>query len=182
MCGIRFVVPSTLLVVFATVMLAFVIQHIEASAQPLPPPPPPPLAREITLSLNQTAFRTGETLRVGLGVQNPHPAFMADFYFAVLLPDGVTLLFVTSLSPLNGVVTRLDVDPRTFRPLLANVQIPQGLDITLTNFFVYLFGGGEPVGTYTVFAVLTPPGAFNDGYVDPGDLLVIDALPFSFSP
>jgi hypothetical protein len=100
----------------------------------------------------------------------------------VLLPDGVTILFVTSLSPLNGVVTRLDGDPRTFRPLLANVQFPQGLDVTLTDFFVYLSTGGEPLGTYTVFAVLTPPGAFNDGYVDSSDLLVIDARPFSFSP
>jgi hypothetical protein len=141
-----------------------------------------PPSRQMTLSLNQTAFRTGDTLRVGLGVQNPGLAFIADFYFAVLLPDGVTILFVTRLSPLNGVVTRLDADPRTFRPLLANVQLSQGMDITLTDFFVYFFAGGESPGTYTVFAVLTPPGAFNDGYVDPGDLLVIDARPFGFSP
>jgi hypothetical protein len=179
---IRFVVQSNSLVVFATMILAFVIKSIEASAQPLPPPPPPPLSREMTLSLNQMAFRTGDTLRVGLGAQNPDPAFMADFYFAVLLPDGVTILFVTSLSPLNGVVTRLDADPRVFRPLLANVQVSQGMDVTLTDFLVYTFAGGEPAGTYSIFAVLTPPGAFNDGYVDPGDLLVIDAHPFSFSP
>jgi hypothetical protein len=134
------------------------------------------------LSLNQTAFRTGDTIRVGLGARNHGLAFIADFYFAVLLPDGVTVLFVTSLSPLDGVVTRLDADPRTFRPLLANVQLPQGLDVTLTDFFVYSFAGGEAPGAYTVFAVLTPPGAFNDGRVGPGDRLVIDARPFSFSP
>jgi hypothetical protein len=141
-----------------------------------------PPSLEITLSRNQTAFRTGDTLRVGFGARNPDPAFLADFYFGVLLPDGVTVLFVTSLAPLNGVLTRFDGDPRTFRPLLANVQLPQGLDTTLTDFFVYPFAGGEPPGTYTVFAALTPPGAFNDGRVDPGDLLVIDVRPFSFSP
>ena len=178
----RFVVRSNLLVVFATVMLAFVIQGIEASAQPLPPPPPPPLSREITLHLNQTAFRAGDTLRVGLSARNPDEAFMADFYFGVLLPDGVSVLFLTSLSPLNGVLSRLDADARTFPPLLANVQVSQGMNITLTDFLVYTFAGGEPPGTYSVFAVFTPPGAFNDGYVDPGDLLVIDALSFSFSP
>jgi hypothetical protein len=108
------------------------------------------------LSLNQTAFRTGDTLRVGLGARNSGPVFIADFYFAVLLPDGVTVLFVTGLSPLDGVVTRLDADPRTFRPLFANVQLPQGLDVTLADFFVYPFAGGEAPGAYTVFAVLTP--------------------------
>jgi hypothetical protein len=134
------------------------------------------------LSLNQTAFRSRDTLRVGLRAQNPGVPINADFYFGVLLPDGVTVLFVTSLSPLNGVVTRLDADPRTFRPLLASVQLPQGLDTTLMDFFVYPFAGGEAPGTYTVFAALTPPGAFTDGRVDPGDVMVLDARPFSFSP
>jgi hypothetical protein len=92
------------------------------------------------------------------------------------------VLFITSLSPLDGIVTRLDADPRTFRPLLANVQLPQGLDTTLMDFFVYTFAGGETAGTYAVLALLTPPGAFNDGRVDPDDVPVIDVRPFSFSP
>ena len=100
----------------------------------------------------------------------------------MLLPDGVSALFVTSLSPLNGMVRRLDADARTFPPLLANVQLPQGLDTTLTDFLMYPFAGGESPGTYTVFAVLTPPGAFNDGRIDAGDPLVIDVRPFVFTP
>ena len=136
----------------------------------------------LTLSLNQSAFRVGNTLRVGLRAQNLGVPVNADFYFGVLLPDGVTLLFVTSLSPLNGVLTRLDADPRTFRPLLPNAQLPQSLDVTLTDFFVYTFAGGEPAGTYAAFAFFTPPVAFNDGRVDAGDLLVIDVRPFDFNP
>jgi hypothetical protein len=136
----------------------------------------------LTLSLNQSAFRSGNTLRVGLRAQNPGVPVNADFYFGVLLPDGVTALFVTSLSPLNGVVTRLDADPSTFRPLLPDVQLAQGLDVTFTDFFVYTFADGEPAGTYAAFAFFTPPGAFNDGLVDAGDLLVIDARPFGFNP
>jgi hypothetical protein len=136
----------------------------------------------LTLSLNQRVFHLGDTLRVGLRAQNPGVPVTADFYFGVLLPDGVTVLFITSLSPLDGIVTRLDADPRTFRPLLANVQLRQGLDTTLMDFFVYTFGGGETAGTYAVFAFLTPPGAFNDGRVDPDDVPVIDVRPFNFSP
>jgi len=155
---------------------------LTAAELPPPPPPPPPLSREITLGLNQTAFRTGDTLRVGLSARNPEATFIADFYFGVLLPDGVSALFITSLSPLNGVVRRLDADARTFPPLLANVQVSQGLNITLTDFLVYTFAGGEPAGIYSVFAALTPSGAFNDGRIDAGDLLIIDIRPFSFSP
>ena len=137
---------------------------------------------ELTLIPNQSAFHSGDTLRVGLRTQNPGVAVTADFYFGVFLPDGVTVLFITSLSPLDATATRLDADPRTFRPLLANVQLPQGLDTTLADFLVYTFAGGETAGTYAVFALLTPPGAFSDGRVDPGDLPAIDVRPFSFSP
>ena len=168
------------------------LSRLEVGAAELPPPPPPPpppplplpppLSRELTLSLNQTAFRTGETLRVELDAQNPGPAFTADVYVGVLLPDGETVFFITRRSPLQSVVTRLDADPRTFPPLLASVQLPQGLDITLTDFLVYAFGGGELAGTYTAFAFFTPPGAFTDGRMDPDDLVEIDVRPFVFSP
>jgi hypothetical protein len=136
--------------------------------------------RRLTLNLNQMVFRPGDTLRVGVRVQNPDVAVSADFYFVVLQPDG-TAIFVTSLSPLDSVETRLDADPRTFQPLLADVQLPPGLDVTQTDVFMYRFAGGEAPGIYTVFAVLTLPGAFTDGRVDSGDLLALDARPFVFS-
>jgi Domain of unknown function (DUF4277) len=157
-------------------------QLITADLRPPPPPPPPSPSLAMTLSLNQTAFRTSDSLRVALGARNPNPAFTADFYFGVLLPDGVSALFVTSLSPLNGVVSRLDASARTLRTFLANVQLPQGLDTTLTDFLVYTFAGGETAGTYSVFAALTPSGAFDDGRIDAGDLLVLDIRPFVFTP
>ena len=56
--------------------------------------------------------------------------------------------------------------------LSPNVQLAQSLDVTLTDFFVYTFTGGEPTGTYAAIALFTPPGAFDDGRVDgrpPGD-------------
>lgn len=98
------------------------------------------------------------------------------------MPDGVTLVFLTNLSPPAFVVTTLDADPRTFPPLVANVLIPENLDVAIDNIVSFTFTGGEPPGEYLFFAILTPPGAFSDGRVDPGDLLAISAQPFSFNP
>jgi hypothetical protein len=136
----------------------------------------------LTLSLNQTTFRPGDTLHVGLHEESPGLGFTADFYFGILLPDGVTLFFFTSLSPLNGVVTRVDANPQTFQPLIPNVLIPQGVNVTLNDVFVFTFSGSEPLGTYVLFALLTPPSAFTDGRVDAGDILVIDTTSFTTTP
>jgi hypothetical protein len=140
----------------------------------------PPL---LSLSLNQTqaAFRPGDTLMAGLAARNPGTAFSTDFYFGALLPDGLTLVFVTRLSPPEFVVTTLD-DPRAFRPLLTNVLIPEGFETTIPNYFSYIFSGGESPGEYTLFAAASLPGAFSDGGMDPGDIIVIAVQPFSFNP
>ena len=136
----------------------------------------------LTLGLNQAMFRAGETLRVRLGIHHQGPSVTMDVYLGILLPDGVTVFFVTSLAPLDGVVTRLDTDPRTFAPLAASFEFPPELDVTLEDFFVYTFTGGESPGSYTIFTLLTPPGAFTDGQVDAGDLLGLTLQPFTVSP
>jgi hypothetical protein len=66
----------------------------------------------LTLGLNQAMLRAGETLRVRLGIHHQGPSVTTDVYLGILLPDGVTAFFVTSLAPLDGVVTLLDTDPR----------------------------------------------------------------------
>jgi hypothetical protein len=92
------------------------------------------------------------------------------------------VLFVTSLAPLDGVMTRLDADPRTFAPLAASFEFPPGMEATFDDFFVYTFTGGESAGAYTIFTLLTPPGAFADGQVEPGDLLGLTVQPFTINP
>jgi hypothetical protein len=136
----------------------------------------------LTLGLNQVTFRAGETLRVALGIHHPGPSHTADAYLGVLLPDGVTVFFITSLAPLDGVVTRLDADPRTFAPLAACFDFTPGLEVTLADFFVYTFTGGESVGSYAIFTLLTPPGALADGQVETGDLLGLTLQPFTVRP
>ena len=56
----------------------------------------------VTLGLNQATFRAGETLRVALGMHNLGPTVTTDAYLGVLLPDGVTVFFVSSLAPLQS--------------------------------------------------------------------------------
>jgi hypothetical protein len=136
----------------------------------------------LTLGLNQAMFRAGETLRARLGIHHQGPSITTDVYLGILLPDGVTVFFVTSLAPLDGVVTRLDTDPRSFAPLAASFEFPPGLDVTLEDFFVYTFTGSESPGSYTIFTLLTPPGAFTDGQVDAGDLLGLTLQAFTVSP
>jgi hypothetical protein len=136
----------------------------------------------ITLGLNQVKVCPGETLRVALGIHNLGPSVTADAYLGILLPDGVTVLFITHLAPLDGVVTRLDADPRTFTPLAPAYEFLSREDITVEDFFVYTLTGAELPGPYALFTLLTPPGAFADGHVDTGDLLGLTWQPFTISP
>jgi len=136
----------------------------------------------LTLGLNQDVLRPGDTLRIQLGISPPRSSVTADAYLGLLLPDGVTIFFVTRLEPLDGVVTRLDADPRTFAPLAAGHVFPMGSGGNMADFFVYPLTGEESPGAYTIFTLLTPPGAFADGRVDAGDLLGLTLQPFTVSP
>ena len=138
----------------------------------------PVLPPGLTLTLNQSTFTTGQTVRVALRIHQPGPPFTGDFYFGAILPDGQTALF---MSHEGWIQARLD-DPRAFRPLAKNAVLSQGLDLTFDPFFAYTFHGGEAAGIYSFFAALTPPEAFSDGGVEAGDLLALEAKPFRFSP
>jgi hypothetical protein len=59
-----------------------------------------PAAATVGLSLNASAFRTGQRLTLAATVTAGSPSMTADFYVALQLPNG-TLLFLQG----NGVVT-----------------------------------------------------------------------------
>jgi hypothetical protein len=128
----------------------------------------------LALTLNQTAFRPGETLRMDMHLRNPGPMLTTDVYVGVILPDGQTVLWLTNTAPLEGVVTRLDADPRTFTPMLRNASWPAGLDVTQEGYLAYTFTGGEGVGTYHLLVGWTKPGSLADGRIDEGDVLALD--------
>jgi hypothetical protein len=131
---------------------------------------------DLTVFLNQVVVGPGDTLQAGLGGLNVGPAFSADFYFGDIFPDGLTVAFVTTLAPPTFVVTRLDADPRTFPPLLANLLVSDGFvfrDATVLSLTVP--GAGVPTGEHRFFAALTQPDAFKAGVFDPSRIIALDA-------
>ncbi len=134
----------------------------------------------LILDLNQSTFGPGDTLRVALTRRNPGPAFSADLYVGALLPDGMTLIFLTNPMPPTFVASTLLADARTFQPLEANDLVPEGLGLFIEDFVSFTFSGTEPEGPYAVFAAWGRLDAFSDGRFDPGDLHAIAVRSFTF--
>jgi hypothetical protein len=135
----------------------------------------------LAVHLNQASFSPGETLRVDLQAHNPGPILTTDVYVGIILPDGVSTLFLTSLSPLDGVMTTIGSDPRTFAPLLKGVSWPASLDFTQKDSWVYTRNGFEGNGTYHVLVGWTKPNSLADGLIDEGDVLALAWAPFRFT-
>jgi uncharacterized repeat protein (TIGR01451 family) len=135
----------------------------------------------LAIRLNQATFQAGQTLRVTLDLRNPGPILITDVYVGVILPDGQTVLWLTNTAPLEGVVTRLDADPRTFTPMLRNVSWPAGLDATQEDYLTYRFTGGETPGIYHLLVGWTIPGSLDDGRIDEGDVLALAWTPVQFT-
>ena len=129
---------------------------------------------QLSMTVNGTVFQPGDTIRVDLRATNHGAAFEADFYSAIVHPDGVTASFVTNRAPLLTVVRRLDGDAATFPPLASNTSIPQDFDVLLDDFFVHTLSAIEPAGPYGILAVLTSPRALVNSTVEPGEVLAAD--------
>lgn len=141
-----------------------------------------PEAPELTIDLNQETFRTMETLGMSVRFRNGGPAFSADVYIGAVLPDGITVFFLTSLDPPVGVIAELSGDARAFPPLQSGLLIPSGFLVEDDRFVSFTFSGLEATGQYTAFVALARLGALADGRVDPGDLWIVAGHPFTVSP
>jgi hypothetical protein len=136
----------------------------------------------LAIRLNQTAFQPGQTLHVTLDLSNPGPMLTTDVYTLVLLPDGDNAVFLTNLSPTEGVIRSLSRDnPRTFPRLLAGVSWPAGLDVTQQDYWVYTRTGFEANGTYHLVVAWTKPNSLQDGSIDEKDILALDWKAFQFT-
>lgn len=136
----------------------------------------------LTLTVNQTSFQAGQTLRVGLSAANDGPAVAVDLYVLVRLPDGVSAVFLASLAPPAFASTLLSGDPRTFAAAVRNVTLPPGFQTALDPLFTYAFTGTEPPGQYVITVALTRAGALADGVIGPGDILVLTTSQFTVGP
>ena len=113
-------------------------------------PPPPSGPPSIMLALNHTTFSPGANLQLSAETIAGSPA-TGDLYVAVLLPDGVTLLFLG------------DVIGTEALPFRRSTTISSGTE----EIFAFQFTGAEPPGAYQFFAAYTDVGAnpLTDGVV-----------------
>jgi hypothetical protein len=128
----------------------------------------------VGLDLNDTNFGSGDTLRARLRVTNGAPPQNIDFYLGLLAPDGVTISFITGLSPLAGVTVKL-TEPARFQPLVRNAAIQPGLDFTMPDAVVGALSASFPKGQSVLFAAITVAGTQN--LVAP-----VATAPFTFEP
>jgi len=141
-----------------------------------------PDAPTLTLRVNQPVLGPGDTLRVSVGVRTADVPIVGDAYFGIVQPDGQTVVFLTSTMPPAAVVRSLAGDARTFVAVTPDLVIPASTAVTIEDFFVHALTGTEPPGPYIVFVALARDGAFDDGRVDPGDLLALAIQTITLGP
>jgi hypothetical protein len=116
----------------------------------------------LVLLPNQTTFRPGETLHAEVERQG-----IADLHVAVILPDGVTTLFLTNMDTLSYIVSTIEQGP-----------YPVTTGASLTHTWHAL---NEP-GVYHIIAALSRPGSLADGRIDQGDIVALDWRAVQFAP
>jgi hypothetical protein len=102
----------------------------------------------VNVAVNRGQFTAGTTLHLAVSVNNSTGLpVTANFLVGALLPDGNTLVFVTG----SGIAFGQLSDPTTFRPLATGVPLAAPLVLTVPDFLVYTWTGGEPHGSYLFF-------------------------------
>jgi len=135
-------------------------------------------APSVALSLSSTHFRVGDTLTVGISVANPEGNPLAALFVGLVLAEGVTARFFQPDGTVSASITL--TDPARF---VAFRMAPPGFNLAAPVFFRFTFPAtGVPPGTYRLFAALARADAIQDGRVDPGEVLALDAKPLVFSP
>ena len=127
-----------LLIATSTAVLA-VNNPVKATSQTLP--------ATLTIALNATVFRPGQTMSVTAKLMPGTVSSPVDAYVVVQLPTGSYLSLQLGGSLIPGIVP------------IARGVVPFAYETTLVS---YVFNGSEPTGAYKWSALLTRPGAFGD--------------------
>jgi Subtilase family len=101
----------------------------------------------VNVAVNRGQFTAGTTVHVAVSVNNLEQPAIATFFVGALLPDGDTLVFMTG----SGIAFGRLSDPTTYRPIAAGVSLVAPLVLTVPDFLVYTWTGGEPHGSYVFF-------------------------------
>lgn len=135
-------------------------------------------ALSLGITANDVSLTPGETLTVGITVNNPGGLPAADFYLLLLLPDGQT---VVSTGPGVGVRFGTVANLRTLVPIVRGVSLAGAFPYAASPFFSHTFTGVEPQGTYQFFFAAFRTGALDDGVIGAGELLAVASQSFAMS-
>lgn len=140
----------------------------------------PEVALTLPLSVNQTNFTKGDTLRFDIGTSNPGQPNVVDVYMVAVFPDGDSLVNFTDMDATLkfGKLSNL----ADLVPMVASLNLANNFSISLSGFFSYEWNGEEPAGAYTTYLVMVTAGALADGSIDEGDIIQLSSTGFSFNP
>jgi len=135
------------------------------------------------VTLNRETVEVGEDVQADVSVANSCGARAVDLYVIFILPETAAPLLGCSpgILPLAFVagggssfaVRCASASVATFPPYAANAVLPAGVNVTVHDVLGFAWPAGAPLGIYTLAIVATPPGAFQDGMLDPADILAI---------
>jgi hypothetical protein len=135
------------------------------------------------LTLNRETVEVGEDVQADVSIVNSCSARVVDVYVVILLPQtaapivgcspGILPLAFVASGGSSFAVRCASASVATFPPYAANMTIPAGINVTVHDVLGFTWPAGAPLGIYTLAIVATPPGAFQDGMLDPADILAI---------
>ena len=135
------------------------------------------------VTLNRETVEVGEDVQADVSVANSCGARAVDLYVIFILPQttapilgcapGILPLAFVADGGSSFAVRCASASVATFPPYLPNAILPAGINVTVHDVLGFTWPAGAPLGIYTLAIVATPPGAFQDGMLDPADILAI---------
>jgi hypothetical protein len=145
------------------------------------------------LTLDRHTVAAGDAVQVNLSAANTGTSGLRDVYFLILVPPelstslgcpaGDAVLFGANLFASFVVRCAGTAPPQTFPALASSLPFPAiGSPPAIPPAFSLVWPAGLPSGVYTWVILITPPGAFADGSIDPGDIAAYALYSLHTSP
>jgi hypothetical protein len=148
------------------------VTTVTATFEPLP-------SLRVTVAVDRTAARPGDTTVGSLTISHPGLAAVADFYLGLVLPDGETLvLFTEGGGHAFARASELGTLPR----IATAVSLARPFTAALPRVFAHTWTGAEAPGPCLFFLAAVATGSSADGAVAEGELLAVTLRSFVFTP
>jgi hypothetical protein len=134
----------------------------------------------VSVSSARTTFLPGDNLTVSVYVNNPSGSSIADFFFGLVGPDGITATLFTD-PQFNSIEVSLQ-NFSNWLPVVGNIDLRVPFVYNEPDFYTHTWDASNQAGRYVLFVAATARGALQDGRLDTGDLLALDTIALTFSP